>query len=1285
MVVLPLKYKIELPHSVLPNKIIQASTNQDHFYVDLFNLTLSNGNFDPEIPSNLWRPKKRYAGFQPPVVNSAQGAFITIQNNVTDDEYNSAVPFGWTNIPLGVSPVRIVMPSNLPSTLNSSCVNNYLFYYPMDSNWNSVNKSDPFNLSLLKDSSSRKSLMKLSKRDSTIVRNTILTSHYFSKRPFLNGKTYPGQLQETLSTYLTFSNNFLGGCYYNGTFPYAPRNSYIGIHANVGLCGQHLRNSTTQFKSPFYLPPIEYISGPSPINYFFVLSSLIQHVAYSHKGTFRSDLSDETRNFKGAYPGNGLLHSLLLAATVNQPFILFTIPSFVNHDTSITLGSSFYQFGERYINRNYGHYGVPGSGMTCRAARFVPIKRDMFSLKTAWQCKKRKTNLKDSWKSMIDVPRDEITSCKLNREFISCLNAEDTQSQFIGMINTSPYEHITTLKGSSFKTEGYLAIALTMFTDTISYTSPTDGISVKLFSPPISGFNSPEYCIKLPTIPSVPTTVKQIFIIFPTIRPWNHLHNTKYSFLIPFNKNLQIRHKITLGNILNVEPGKKFHISANLHCESLRKVSGTPSLTQISISDVIDSGGSIIVTSKFPVLQNSKFSECIHELIISESSSPSSAALSYETFINTSPDPVENEFVSIEFGAVDFPPAVGKLTLHRPNEDGASIGDSIFLTLSNLAFSNPEQDDGFASFGLIASSSQIIGQNSTVIFLGDSMSQIPSSIRLPAITKEWFVYIRAQTVTFSGCYIPCQPPFKTSLYSHWCSNDLSLLNAFPCPFSRVKMKSKDQISEIEDAIAVVTHPLAYTSPMEAIQLVGALFEQEKSNQLVWKTYFDSIFFSSLESQTSPQGYDFSSFKLSSLEIIRKIYSQALEFPELNLDVSRSFEILMNLTLNAECTSSPSLPSIVLEMAELIIISNGWKKVLEDARISDTVTHLLESVGNRFSFWSFNKDSLSWEGSKSNLAFSAITLDEIFTRKPISLNGFAISTFRFGEIKRLSPVESIYFHAYPEEFDSEMIEMGTKSCPNVSATISSFVYPRKEISRMLIENAVKKNFRPIPIGGAAIYFCSIDYYAYGTPSVTFSLPLSFEIPVNVTEIGCAMLSDSIWREDLCSSNISPSKQESKQFVVECSCQGLAPYALVAILNSTEIENGNFDGSDGNGGRAPIPPMNNKWEGISGNLTNLGISKDLALELINSSFSGFIFLDEKFRTSQIPPKARKALEGSQGIAGLYTEMGRSQYLKNVSSTWGINAGEAWFNSSVAKGGDVNVESFLSWEPVNSSRKG
>lgn len=1285
MVVLPFKYKIDLPPEVLPGSSIQESDPPDHSYVDLFNMTFSYGRYDSDLTSGIWKPKERFAGFQPPIINSAQGAFIAIQNNVTINEYNSAVPFGWTNIPLGVSPIRVVMPSNLPSNSSSSCVNNYLFYYPMDPFWNYANNSsNPFNINYLKDLPPKRFISKYSKNDSTISRNTVLSSMYFSKRPFLNGKNYPGQLQNTISTYLTFSNNFLGGCYYNGTFPYSPKSSYTGVHAGVGLCGTHLRNSNTQFKSPFYLPPIKYLSAPSPISYFFVLSSLIQYVSYTHKGTFRSDINDETRKFKKIYPGNGLLHSLLIATASNQPFIFYNLPSFVNHDTSVTLGSEFYQFSERYINRNFGNYATPGSGMTCRAARFVPMKRDMYSLKTAWQCKTKKTTSTNTWQDMIEVPRDEITSCKLNNEFVTCLSTPDTQNQFIGMVNTAPEEHVTTLKASSFKTTDYLAITVTIFTDTISYTSPSKGISVKLFSPPISGFLSPEYCSKIPMIPMIPTTVEQIFIIYPTVKAWDHLHNTKYSFLIPFNKVLQIRHKVVLGKTSGISINKEFYVSAYLYCESIRRVSGTPSVSKISIADFSNLGGSMIITTKYPVLQNSKFSNCIHELIISESSSPRTTFISYETLIQSNPQANTNEFVSIEFGAVDFPPTVGKLSLYQPEEKGASIGDSIFLTLSNLAFSNTEQDEGFASFGIIASSSQIIGQNSTVIFLGDSLTQLPPSLRLPATSKEWFVYIRAQTVTFSGCYIPCQPPFKDSFYSHWCSNDLSLLNSFPCPFSKVLMKTEDSQSEIEDAIAVVTHPLAYTSPIETIQLVSALFEENKDNQLIWKNYFESIYSTAFELQNIPQGYDFASFKLMSLYILKKIYKVAYENPKLNLDVSRPFEILMNITLNAECTSSPSVSNLVLETLDLLVASNGWSRILGDSNLESTISHMLESVGNRFSFWTYNKDSLDWKGKESGISLSVITLDEVFTRRSTSLNGMAISGFRFNEIKKLSPVESIYFQAYPEEYDSEMLEFASRSCPNTSATISSYTYPRKYISNILIENAVRKVSRPIPIGGGALYLCSIDYYAYGTPTVTFSLPLSFEIPVNMTNIGCSMLSDSVWREDLCTSNISPSKQESKQFVIECSCQGLAPYALIGTINSTEIDNGNFGDSSGNDGRAPIPPMNNRWDGISGNLTNLGISKDLAIELINSSYSGFIYLDEKVRTPYIPPKAQKALEGSKGIAGLYTEMGRSQYIGNVSSTWGLNAGEAWFNSSVAKGGDANVESFLSWEPVNTTKK-
>ncbi|KAH8740760.1 hypothetical protein FG386_002722 [Cryptosporidium ryanae] len=1300
-VVLPLKYKIDLPKEILSGSIVEGSNPAEHAYIDLFNITISSGRYSEDSNSNLkssssfnlWKPSRNIAGFLPPVINSAQGGFIAIQNNVTLNEYNSAVPFAWTNIALGVSPIKVILPSNLPNLNNTDCSSGYLFYYPIDPFWNPSNNSKPYNLSHLLNGkiSSTNLLSSFSSYHSRISRNTVQTSLFFSKRPFLNSAKYNGQLQNTLSTYLTFSNNFIGGCYYNGTFPYDPKSPLInGYKAEIGLCGSQINEFSTQFKSPYYRPPIHFLSGPSPYNYFFTITSLVQYIGYTHKGTFKTDLNDDSREIKGLYPSNGLLHSLLLASPVNPPFILFSLPNYINDDTSVVLGDAFYQFGERYINRNYGLYGTPGSGSTCRAARFIPIKRDLYSLKVVWQCRSRKTPISESWEKLIDEPRETVSSCDINNEYESCLLAGSTTANgYPGMINSYTKEHVSSLRGLSFKTDRFLAISLTMFTDTMYYTSPrqTDRKSVKLFSPPVSDFIAPNYCVKIPMIPMIPVkTNKQTFIIYPTVKPWDHVKNTKYSFIVPFNTPFKIRHKITLGYTTNIDANKEFYVTSNLFCENLRKISGTTNIKKITISDVLDSSTkSLIITTKYPVVQNSRFSDCINQLIISETNAPTSVATSYEAFMQSVPKNVKNEFVSIEFGGVDFPPSMGKLSYLQPNgNDGVSLGDSIYLRLNNLQFTNKEQDDGFSSFGAIASSSQIITKNSTVILLGDSLTQFPSSIRLPATRTEWYVYLRVQTVTNSGCFVPCQFPIKNTVYSHWCTNDPTLLNSISCPYVKILTKGNDSDTEIENAIALVTHPLAYTSPLETINIVRGLFEQKPNNKIIWNTYFDAIFSMSIELQQTPRAYDFPGFKLLSLDIIKKVAETYLNNNDkFDLEITRLFNVIMNVTLNAECTNNPGVQNLVLEITDLLIKISSWSEIFRNKNKANIISRLLEAVGNRFSFWSYSGDSFKWDGSESGVSFYVQTIDEITTKKPININGFAIGGFKFSEIQNLIPVESIYFHSYPEEYDSEMLWFASSSCPNVTATISNYMFPNKQISDMLIYNAIHKKDTPIQVGGSTIYLCSVDYYSHGNIPVTFTIPLSFDIPVNMTNIGCAMNINSEWRSDLCSSNISPIRQESKQFVVECSCQGFAPYAIVANVTSTEIDNGHFGESD-NGSRPQTPPMDNKWDGISGNLSNIGISKQDALEIINSSYSGFIFINEKIKTEHIPSNAQKLLgNDTLGIAALYSQMGRSQYIANVSSTWGYNAGEAWFNSTVAKGGDINVENFLSWEPFNSTK--
>ncbi|OII76903.1 hypothetical protein cand_022460 [Cryptosporidium andersoni] len=1285
MVIMPLIYEFQIPSFILPNSSVIGLTSSQHYYRDLFNLTLTRGSTrfssyessGNKISDNIWKLNSAYAGFHPPVTQSVQGAFIAIENNVTEQQYNSAVPFGWTNTAIGISPIKVVLPSNLPLDNYTECLDNYLFYYPMNPYWNNFEnntKKSIFNLKYILNNNTSILNTKM------YSRNTIQTSLYFSKRPWLNAPEYPGQLNGTLVTYLTFSNNFLGGCYYNGTFPYFPTKESCG--SKVGYCGSQIFNTSTQFNSPYYLPPMNYLSSPSPFSYFFTITSLIQFANYRHIGSIKTDINDNDRSILGYYPGNGISHSLLLASCVNYPSIAYTLPTFINPNYTLKIGSSFYQFNQKYINRNYGFYASPGSGMSCRAARFIPQASSMESVMISWECKRLAKPINQTWIEMALYPRIYSTSCASNSSYVSCLNELNLNNQYPGMINNASDQYITYLKGGDFNTSSSFIISQTLYTDTMAYTTPSNNwISEKVFAPPYNDYSAPQYCISAPIMPVTPTNIQQVFMIYPTIKPWDHIHNTPYSFVIPFGTEYSIRYVVSIGNLTGIDRDQQYNIQPSLYCEGVRKINGNPNLNTISINDIINQGNEIVLVTQYPSILVSKFSNCLHTFIISNETA--TTTVSYETIAQYTPKAKPGIYISVEFGAVDYPPTIGRLTLLPPNSS-SNIGDAIYLILDNVVFSNPEQDDAFPSSGIIASSSQIISNNSTVLFLGDSLNQLPSSIRLPAITNEWYVYVRVQTVSNSGCYIPCKPPIGGRVYSHWCTSDLTLLSAFPCPFGVVKMALTENISDIENIIAVVTHQLAYTSIIEVLHMTSALFHLPTNISQVWNTYFDQIYTVSIEQQTTPYSYDYAGSKLITLDIIRQILETAYNNPELDIDTIRPFKSLMNITLNAECTNNPGMSNLILDIVDLLIATNGWDSILNNYVFTNIIVKLIESVGNRFSFWSSSSNSYTWKGSKSNLILSIITIDQFLANKPTKINNLVVGNFALNKISSLFPTESIYFHAYPQEYEIESLYNVSLNCPNYTATILSVNYPTSAISSTILYNSKQNLNIPTSIGFSTLYLCSIDYYSNNFPTVTFTLPLSFEIPVNASNLLCASEINGKWNTSLCSTTISPFNQEAYQFVIECSCSSISPYSLIGNVVISSEYNGNNNNNNTLPGPIPIkiPPMANPWSGFSGSLHNLGITKQMAMEVINSSYAGFLYIDNKVRTSHIPETAISSLDGNSGLAGLYTETGRSQTSNNVSVTWGINAGEAWYKDDSTQGGDANIETFLSWEPSNTN---
>ncbi|KAL7066230.1 hypothetical protein ACR3K2_33120 [Cryptosporidium serpentis] len=1260
-ITLPIIYKVFLPEYILPKNIV-IGTKNEHYYVDGFNITIADlSNTTVNSKSLMWIPPKTgLAGFLPVITPVYQMKVVPYYNNVTAIFNKAAVTWGYTNIPYTVTPARVIPPTKLPVELEKNCSNNFVFYYP----------TAPYSLgAVIKNSSFPGDLTYLQKNNSRSLfqRNTLQTYSFFNKYIVMNAPNITGILNNTGPPFAIIENNFIGGCFYNGTYPLVPSIDNHGF-IYTGYCSSQIFNDSVKYETPYYPPPLDFKGYfQSALDQPGLITNILQTVSYIESGIPGQNKNDYYKRIVGQYPGVSIISQLFYGIFIQGPRIIWPTSYFFNPTKTITPSGSFYAISQQYIERMYGSYNTLGAGSGCRGARFVPLPVEMTDVSVKWQCYTTKkpvtqiygaTTLKDqAFELCMNITKDSpLVNCVLNETQIpyTLQNSSSTTTLWSTNITKGHYSETTPLlfiqnTTTPMTVYGYSEIG--WWVESITYPNNYP-----------QWFLKAQTCAYLSELPMFPTSIPQVFLIESVVNPWDHIQSSHYFGTIPFlntNKTFSVQIQINDSNFFTDLQTMIIFISY-LVCDGYNTIKLTTIPNKLQASYMIPPNKVTIsaIIKPYSLFADQNINCFIAFYAIPSSMNTSINPISFGSLANqipTSPPKGIGQF--LYYISADMPPQIGTVKVLSPNVNSSSISDTNYIWISQLAFPTQVQSSFFPTIGLIASSDPIISSSSKILILGDSLQLLQQSIRLPSIVPIWYIFVRGLTPSNSGCLIPCDISVKQNYITPYCTYNNTNIGPI-CPSVQIKMNSYDSNQQIQDLIAVATHEITYLNLIDALQIGIALFSQPITQNLVWDTYYDILFKMLIEEQQTPTAADFSASKLMVFNIINLILQTAYDNPESNIDTLRPFSTIANNTLNAECANNPGFKFLLLETIDLLAATNGWNFLNDNKQYQRILFYLTQAVGNRLSFFSGPDDSFQWLGPKSNLQFNSQTISPIQLESGIKVGSLKIPSMKLINTIKYHLIQSIFMQMNPKFYDEGYVySYWIPSCPNNTLTFAVTTIPSTAISNIINNVAPTNKYVEITVASVAVYVCSIDYTISNLPSpVSFTVELNLAVPTNTTQLQCAILLDNYWSTQQCETYQINSSSILSEVKIQCQCFAIGEYALVGNISLAQ----------------KLPIIVNPWYGFSNKLKNILPNITNLTNQVSRTHSGFIYIEGE---SSIPAISKDT--NTIGKAGKFVSSLRNTD-NNKTIVLGINEEQV----DTAKGTTIEYDFMYSWEPSPNS---
>lgn len=1259
----PLSYRVFLPSDVLPGKNVVGSSG-DHYFVDGFNVTIldvSSLSHPPEDKQRLWVPKSGLGGFIPLITPTYQMKVIPYFSNVTTHFNNAAITWGQTNVPLTVTPIRVLPPSRLPEQPQngqgrSKCSSNFDFYFPLRPYTivgNLRDDEDPRDLTLLNSNRS----------DSIFQRNTLKGMGFFNKFIIMNSPSRSGVLQDTAALSIIIDENFIGGCFFNGTFPLTHSIENKGF-SQQGRCSSEKLNTSTKYKAPFYPPPKKFDGYfQPPLDHPALQTLVVQTISYTQIGGGPADLDDSKKTFVRNYPGISVVSQVLYGIFLQGPRVTWQSPLFHHSDGPLVPEGSFYAISPQYIAKMFGSFNLPGGGASCRAARMLPMPTEMADVDITWQC----------YTSTTPVSLLYSTTTLKDQAFETCMQASSPPATLANCVTAEKNLPSTLTTGvkkdntwsAKIESKEYSTTTPLLFIQNntsphiIYGYSPTGWWIETLIYPNNyhQWFLRTQTCAYPPEIPIFPTNTPQVFTIKSVPRPWDHIGTGHHFSTIPyisenvsFSFEVEIYEKSYFSSMAEL-----IKFESQLLCDGHHSVQLETVPSEARLQEMLPPESIIVsaIVRPFTIFSEQNVN-CFLVFRAFPVSLKQSATIptAFGTLANQIPTaPAEGIGEHIYFLSADMPPQMEEFSVLAPNPGKTSASDTLYLQIPRVVFPTSVQSSVFPSLGLFASSDPVISSSSRVLILGDQQQLLQQSLRLPATEKEWYIFLKGTTPSNSGCLIPCDRNLKNHYISPYCSFG----NGPICPSQKIIMsdqaESREQIMEL---IAAATHPLSYLSLFDGLQLGISLFSQPSSQSLIWREYFEVLYEMLVENSRNPTAADFSASKITVFGILNMILRKALENPRLQIDTVRPFNSIMNNTLIAECANSPGFKFLLLETIDLLAAVNGWDFISSNPQYLQVIELVLQSIGNRLSFSDPIKSEFKWEGPNSKIIFQSKTFAKQDLKSGVRFDVISIPPFTLSRNIDFQLAESIYMIQNPKYFDHKLAKSyWIPSCPNYTNTISVSKYPNEFVKNYIHKSISTENQVVIPVLSATLFVCSIDYYLINIPTpVSFNIDIDLDLQVNITNLECVARQGSGWDGSSCQTFHRYNEFNSRKSQIQCLCTAISSFALrgtVSPLNKYQNDTKPWPGFDGDFG------------GFIPNVSEIR-------PLLGNVSSGFIFLQGD-SSSQKKPNSN--LEDGQ--VGRYS-VNYKREKNSTSETLGLVQEQSAFNGVSY----YDYDFLYSWEP-------
>ncbi|KAH7648612.1 hypothetical protein FG379_002082 [Cryptosporidium bovis] len=1098
------------------------------------NITLSHEySSQTEAISSFWNPPNGFGGFFPMLIPNDKFANVVLSTTYTEPGKESGfVAWGSTNIAMTSPSVRIIPPSRIPQT-ELLCTSNYDFYYPTTekpAESESEVKEYPKKLDAILDKSS----------GTNIYRNTISTQSYWNKIPFGAEWYESGFPVGSPNSQWIETQNFYGGCYFNGTFPLVPSVTNEGFKDT--LCFEQANTISDQYKTAFYPPPLgRVIYGVS--NYQTMTTSILQYGVEKYSGLNKVFEYNSNVDYMGSYPSYHIFGASS-PLQLTSPYPRLDVPFVQYSGRDLEAGDPFFNFNFQFMQDRFGHCAEANGCWQCSNPRLIPWKTDMIDQMNFTEfCSANRTKIPNydiiTFRYFTGILGSSIDE-QHNSGFESCVNSEENIWTPVGK-NTTHF----TLAANSYKTNT-MFLYNTLSNDTCCSPMNTYFFYQNYYTIVTDKFQP----IQLTQIN--PYTEPFIGGILPGIFMNREF---SYSFYIDvFNDDLSDTKKE--GEIWTSDSIMK--LKSWLICPEIDNIDLPIYPESLKIQDIKDVDGKVGASITIPKNLFYKYYDsptfCVVRAFVflneeyEKDNYQKLRGVRFEEYRLESPriyESSEGMHEYVQWILVNNGFITKDSDVIQPIQDSVTIADALYTPVDVIHEYNYTITPFL--FYSIAVDSPVFTPESQIFEMVVAGQHNRFGLRLPSTHSEWYVFARSTDKWDQGCFVKCKGDMSRSPYANWCLPEFEegVNNPFEynlCNYTIVRTSEELSDTQIEDAIAVLTNPISYLSYVDTMSLFNAIFSLPTTNEVVWKEYFDVIYNTAIDSHVVSFNQDYPFAQPTTLAAMSRIYNKYYYRERLDINTKLPLNSIERIYTVVECFLIDGIDNIVLNTTDIVGAINPLPVLTPDEL--QILLGIYQGVASRKSYTQGVGGSYSLVTEKTGNSFFSSTFNKVDLKNGVNVGGNKFPSIVFSDISEDDILlhRGVYYKMNKLLYNIGEANEGYKQCKKNVNTVT-VIRTGNYLSNHLVINGLE-NIEEYPLAFSSIVLCTLEFEIWNLKNpVEFSLFAEYKEELDYSGIKCtAMQKDYLgFSSSLCKTEqVVNFETQTIEFI--CKCNAITYYGM-----------------------------------------------------------------------------------------------------------------------------------------------